>query len=131
MRAFPSEVGVRVGDRLACTASANRAALVMLAVRTDRDDGIGAESSIAPVECDVEIFAGIAHLTAVQRLLARPGMGHEPPPPRCVRATAVLTDRRDAHLGGFDATDDGTAERGIDGGRRIEKCRIPPGASHF
>jgi hypothetical protein len=50
MRTFPSELGVFVGDRLTGAASADRAALIVLAVRAHRDDGIGAQPSITAVE---------------------------------------------------------------------------------
>src|SRR5215207_1497112 len=131
MRAFPSEVGVFRGDRLACTAAANCATLIVSAVRADRYQWIHGLRAIASIEGEVKIFARIAHLSAVQRLGANAGLRDEPPPSWRGRPTAMLSYRSDPHLGRFDPTDNGPSELGIDDGRRLKKGRMSPAASQF
>src|SRR5689334_13043054 len=114
MRAFPREVGVRRRDRLTCAAATNRAALVVLAVRTDRHERVGPRGAVGAVECDVQILPGIIDFAAVQHLTADVGVRNEPAPPWRAGAAAMLSDRRDAHLLRLHATDNGASELGID-----------------
>ncbi len=131
MGAFPGEFGILCSDCLASASSANRTALVVLAVCADGDEWIGRQLSVASVEREVQILARIAHLSGVQRFLTDAGMRHKPPPPRCGRSPTVLTYRRDAHLRRLDSPDDGAPELGIDDGRRLEKRRMAPCARQF
>src|SRR3954465_13410598 len=131
MRTLPSVFGVLRGDRLTGAAAANRTALVMLAVRTDGHDGVGRLCPVRPVECEIDILAGVAHLSGVQSFCAHPGMRDDPAPPRCGGPATVLTYRRDPHLRRFDPPDDGPSETGVDDGRRLEKRRMSPCPGQF
>ncbi len=62
---------------------------------------------VGPVQGDLEKLSRIVHLAAIQRLEADLGVRDEPSPPRGVRPAARPPDCRDAHAGGFYATDDG------------------------
>ena len=66
---------------MARAASAHRATLIVLAMRTDRHQRIGRQRAVGAVEREVQVLARIADLAAEQRLTADAGMRDEPSPP--------------------------------------------------
>src|SRR5205085_7706541 len=123
--------GVSRRNRLAGAAAPHCTALIVLAMCTNRHDRIGGRRAVASVESDIEVFAGVADLAAVQRFATWLAVPQEPTPSRCGRPTTGTTNCRDAHLLGLDAANDGTPEVGVDDGRRLQKRRMSPGSRQF
>ncbi len=103
MRALPGEFGILRRDSRGRAAAPHRAALIVLAVCTHRDEWTGGQFAVGTVEGDVQVPARLVHLPVVQRLAALIGLRDEPSPSRCRGPASGPTYRGDPHARRLDA----------------------------
>src|SRR5699024_12100115 len=111
-RALPRRLRVPLGYQRRGASATDGAALVVLAVRADRDQGLVGRCARGAVEGNLRVTVGGVHLPPPQGLLSGPGIGQCPPPPPLTGALTRKWARRHTAILRLDTPGDGTAQFG-------------------
>src|SRR5699024_6114402 len=131
MRALPRRLRVPLGYQRRGASATDGAALVVLAVRADRDQGLVGRCARGAVEGNLRVTVGAVHLPPPQGLLSGQGIGQCPPPTPLSGALTRTADRRHPDILRLGTPSDAAAQFGRENPGRFQQRRMPPRAGEL